>query len=62
MGVPGVDPDQRKREKRTLGADPEEETASGSDNTGGTGKDLEGVVRAGQGGTGTVGAEGNPVS
>lgn len=48
--------------KHTLGADPEEESTSGSNDTGGTGNDLEGVVRAGQGSTGTVGAEGNPVS
>lgn len=53
---------KEREKKRTLGADPEEETASGSDNTGGTDNDLEGVVRAGQGSTGTVGAEGNPVS
>lgn len=62
MGGPKYRSSSGKQEKHTLGADPEEETTSGSDNRGGTSEDLEGVVRAGQGGASTVGAEGNPVS
>ena len=46
---------------RTLGTDPEEETTSSTDNGGGSNEDLEGVTGSGQGGTGTVGAESNPV-
>jgi hypothetical protein len=47
--------------KLTLGADPEEESTSGTDNGGGTGNDLEGVSGSGEGGASTVGAESNPV-
>lgn len=52
---------QNIRVRLTLGANPEEESTSGTDNGGGTGSDLEGVSGSGEGGAGTVGAEGNPV-